>query len=152
MPKWSRVSTSCILLASLLLPSAVQADKLKVQLEGVPRLDLALEMELNSVAGVWFPMAMARDMQADIEELKELRPMVKLQQRQLDVRSERIKLLKEALELTQEAATTSKSVVESAVRAQREAEEDEDSLFAGQPGLWALAGAAVTGILFAVLK
>jgi len=142
MLKWLLVSTSFIL-ALVVSPPAYAA-------EDTTR---AFELKVQGVDGVWFPAGMAKEIQADVEELRRLRPVLADQERllghrleRLEVKDARILQVKEALDLSMQAEERTKSVVEAAVRGQRQAEEDLDA-WHRSPALWVGVGVVATVLL-----
>jgi hypothetical protein len=86
--------------------------------------------------GVWFPEAQAARVLKDVEELRVVREVVRLQERQLQVRAERLQLeetrnihLREALDLSIKSEERIESVVEAAIRGERLAKEERDAWY-----------------------
>lgn len=115
-----------------------------------------ITLEHEGHRGFWFPREKALDMQKDVEELRVVRSQIKLLDQQLEIKVERIELLKEIASTNAKAAETAKDSLETAVRLRREAEEDRDSFFAGKPWFWlgigALAGIVTSVILATQIK
>jgi hypothetical protein len=129
MKKWLLVLTSCIVVNCLPIPVEAQETG-------------AVSLTYKTQEGIWFPAEMAKSIQKDIEELNHLRQVIKLTDAQLKLREERFEIkdariaqLNEALQLSIQAESRSKGVVEAAVRGRRQAEEDLDS-FWRSPGLF----------------
>lgn len=139
MLKWWIVSTSCILASLVCSPAQAAEDTTR-----------AFELEVEGAPGVWFPMDMAREMQADVEKLRKLKPVFDSQKLQLEVRKERLDIkdarilqLREALELSMQAEERTKGVVEAAVRGQRRAEEVLDAWYRSPAFLMSMGAGAV---------
>lgn len=136
------VSTLCIAAVSLAPAQAQAVDDadvvispkhppVEIELKYPPPLDEAVRVNINEIEGAWMPMWMARQMQSDVEQFQIMRPaiekqetLLKLRVERLDIKNERIIQTKEALQLSMDAEERTKGIVEAAVRAQRQAEED----------------------------
>jgi len=109
-----------------------------------------ISLEHDGNPGFWFPRDIAINLQKDVEELRELRKLAKLQDQQLAVKVERLTLQKEIAATNKAAATEAKNALATAVKLRREAEEDRDSFFAGKPWFWVALG-AIAGIVTSVV-
>jgi ElaB/YqjD/DUF883 family membrane-anchored ribosome-binding protein len=146
--------TSCIasVLVWALVCSAIpaRADNSVTGGEAQKEVLKVVILEHGGNPGYWFPREKAIALQKDVEELQELRKLVKLTDEQLTVKVERLKLQKEIAATNEKAATVAKNNLEKAVRLRREAEEDRDSFFAGKPWFWVAIG-ALAGVVTSVL-
>jgi ElaB/YqjD/DUF883 family membrane-anchored ribosome-binding protein len=135
MTKLPRVSIACI--ASVLLQTGLAlADPPSV----------ARPLSVDGRPGLWLPGDMARSVLADVEELQTRRVESALCRKQAATKDERIKELSKALDAARQSAAASQAVVETAMRAQRVAEQARDGWLAGKPWLWTTVG-VVSGVL-----
>ena len=124
------------------------ADK-TIHVEEAPAPE-TIRLEHGGYPGFWFPRDIAISLQKDVEELQELRKLLKLTDQQLAVKVERLALQREIADTNKQAATTAKNALSKAVKLRREAEEDRDSFFAGKPWFWLTIGVAA-GIITSVV-
>jgi hypothetical protein len=110
----------------------------------------AFEFEVEGVAGVWMPSAMAKLALASAEELAvqkvviaEQSALIAIKDERLGIKDQRILQVKEALQLSIQAEERTKAVVEAAVRGQREAEEALDAWYRSPGFLLSLGGLGV---------
>lgn len=115
-----------------------------------PEKPKTVRLEHEGAPGFWFPRDIAIDLQKDVEEFRELKKLVKLQDQQLAVKIERLELQKEIAKTNKEAAVTAKNSLAKAIKLRREAEEDRDSFFAGKPWFWLSIG-VIAGIVTSVV-
>lgn len=131
--------------------AAMNAGDIKLSLdeEIEEEIDYAIALEYNGVAGIWFPLQLAISLQQDIEEGIIIKEQVRLLEKQLTIKAERITLLEQLAATNQEALDVAKKSIETSIRLRREAEEDRDSFFAGKPWFWLAIGLAA-GVLATV--
>ena len=110
----------------------------------------AVTLDYEGTLGIWMPLEMAKKAQADVEELQIARQQIRLIDDRLKLKDDRIALLLQASSDSKKITESVTGVLEKAVAAQREAEEDEGGLFAGQPVLWLLGG-VVAGVVVMAL-
>jgi len=154
-PKSHNALTSCIVSLALLCVFRLQVSTALAAApkndEPVARSASAITLDYDGALGIWMPLEMAKKAQADVEELQIARQEIRLIDERLQLKDERIALLLHASADSKKIAETVTGVLDKAVAAQREAEEDEDGLFSGQPIIWLLGGIIVGAVGMALI-
>lgn len=111
--------------------------------EGLPEPS---RLERDGVAGMWFPMPIARLMLCEVRELRVRRREIALDARELAIWEGRVSSFEERLRLAVDARNELESVLEAAERRAREATEAAND-WTRSPALWFAVGLAVAIVL-----
>jgi hypothetical protein len=103
----------------------------------------AISLEYNGVQGTWMPDDMAKQVLADVTELKIQRDMNVEQDNLLNIKSERILALKEALVASESSEKRTMEAMGAAIQAKEEAE-NKLHVWYRHPAFWAVIGCALT--------
>lgn len=142
-----------LLLSSIVFTALLAASPASGQAAPVPSAPREqLQLEVDGVQGMWFSMDRARLILADVQAYRELDtslvPKLELRVKLADLE---ITYLRGALVSSEKAEKTATSALTAAIRRAREAEEDRDSLWSGQPAVWAVIGALAVGVTVALV-
>jgi hypothetical protein len=103
----------------------------------------AIELEHEGVAGTWMPDDMAKKVLADMSELKLQRDLNDQYKYILDIRSERIDALREALVASESSEKRTMESMTAVIQAKEEAEKKLKKWYR-HPAFWATIGCVLT--------
>jgi hypothetical protein len=103
----------------------------------------AISLEYEGVQGTWMPNDMAKKVLADVTELKIQKDMNVEQDNLLNIKSERILALKEALVASESSEKRTMEAMDAAIQAKEDAEK-KLHVWYRHPAFWAVIGCVLT--------
>lgn len=136
---------------SLLVPFTTAAQTLP-EVEGVCAPEVRFRravLEHEGEQGVWFQMDVARCMLGRLVQLPLYSGRVRLLEQRLELSSDRVEILTEAIEVGESIEERYEIALSAALERARDAERSRNAWYRS-PGLWAAVGAILAGALVAL--